>query len=236
MGQDRSVSSGVAYYNECYFEKQRSIGEIGGWANLPKFAPFVQPGFRVLDFGCGGGYLLERLHCREKQGIEVNPAARAEARKRNIETVGATSEVPDEWADIIVSHHALEHCLEPLPELRALRSKLIPGGRAVFVVPCESIRFKYKPGDVTRHLYTWSPQSLGNLFNEAGYTVESCEPFIHIWPPRIYALIAHRAGKRAFHLCCKIYGFLTYLGVSPSVVSEVRVVARRDPVCGKQAA
>ena len=207
MGNEKCCSSGVAYYDARYFEIQKRIGELGGWANLPKYVPFVKPDFKVLDFGCGGGYLLETLHCREKKGIEVNPSARAEARRRQIETVSATSEVPDEWADIIVSHHALEHCLEPLAELRALRAKLVPGGRAVFVVPCESIRFKYNPADITRHLYTWSPQSLGNLFSEAGFTVESCEPFIHVWPPRIYELIAQVAGKRAFHLCCRVYGF-----------------------------
>ena len=46
---------------EDYFDFQASIGEFGGWANVTKFSDYVAPGDTVLDFGCGGGYLLKNL-------------------------------------------------------------------------------------------------------------------------------------------------------------------------------
>jgi len=51
-------------------------------------------------------------------------------------------------ADVIISNHALEHTLHPLQELEALLPKLKPGGKVVFVVPCESIARKHKPDDI----------------------------------------------------------------------------------------
>ena len=43
-----------------------------------------RPHAAVLDFGCGGGYLLHNLTCAEKAGIEVNPAAIEDARAKGL--------------------------------------------------------------------------------------------------------------------------------------------------------
>ncbi|UCE39033.1 MAG: methyltransferase domain-containing protein, partial [Thermoplasmata archaeon] len=69
-------------YGKEYFDWQKNIGSFGGLANLFKFKEFINPTDTVVDFGCGGGYLLRNLQCKEKMGIEVNPHARQEA-KRN---------------------------------------------------------------------------------------------------------------------------------------------------------
>jgi SAM-dependent methyltransferase len=229
--QSPAVSS---HYNSAdgrYFRWQSSIGEFGGWANLTKFTDYITPDSRVLDFGCGGGYLLQNITCRQKLGIEVGEAARKEARSRNIDVVASTDEVRDEWADVIISNSALEHCLHPLQELEALRPKVVPGGRVVFVVPCESIRYKYKAGDINHHLYTWSPMCLGNLFTEAGFDVEECKPHLHLWPPFVYRSLARAGGRPLFDLGCRAWARLTYWGLIPNGVSlRVRVVARRPAV------
>lgn len=183
---------------------------------------------KVVDFGCGCGYLLANLACKEKLGVEVNPVARAEAEKSGIRAVASTSEVEDGWADIVISNHALEHCLHPLQELQALLPKVVPGGMVVFVVPCEAIKSRYKQNDPDHELYSWSPMTLANLFAEAGFTVVECKAYIHHWPPRfIPRLLRSLGGRWLFEVGCKIYGALTYLNLSPALFSQIRVVAER---------
>jgi SAM-dependent methyltransferase len=211
-----------------YFAWQSNIGEFGGWANVTKFTPFIRPDFSVLDFGCGGGYLLEHLQCKQRRGIEVSSRAREETRRRNIDVVGSVEEIPDGWADIIISNSALEHCLHPLKELQALLPKLRVGGRAIFVVPCEPVYYRWKPGDINHHLYSWSPMALGNLFSEAGFDVEECKAYVHVWPPRLSRQLAKLGGRTIFDIACRAYGLLIYLGVIRKPGNRVRVVARRN--------
>jgi SAM-dependent methyltransferase len=222
------VAQPATHYGSEYFHWQSEIGRFGGWANLSKFAPFVEHNMRVLDFGCGGGFLLYNLNCREKLGIEINPVARAAAEHNSINAVSSAAEVPDGWADLIISNHALEHCTYPLGELQELFRKVAPGGRIVFFVPSESIRHKFKKNDPNHHLYSWSPMSAANLFSEAGFRVQESKAYLHVWPPSGLPKLLRRIGGRfLFELGCRAYGTLTYLGLSPTSVSQIRIVAQR---------
>ena len=59
------------YYQEDYFENyQKKIGEFGGKANLFKFKKYIKLSDTVLDFGCGGGFLLKFLDCKNKANIK----------------------------------------------------------------------------------------------------------------------------------------------------------------------
>ena len=46
------------HYDEKYFSWQKLVGQFGGEANKIKFDNFIKENQKVLDFGCGGGYLL----------------------------------------------------------------------------------------------------------------------------------------------------------------------------------
>ncbi|MFN8476043.1 MAG: class I SAM-dependent methyltransferase [Anaerolineae bacterium] len=210
------------HYDERYFAWQATGGEFGGWANLTKFSAFIRPQDDVLDFGCGGGYLLKNLGCRRRVGVEVNSAAHATARSNGVEVYAATAEAPDDYVDVVISNHALEHTLRPLDELKALYSKLRPGGRVVFVVPCENVAHAYVPNDINHHLYSWSPMCLGNLFTEAGYRVIESKPYIHKWPP-YHRQIARFGGRAAFDLACRAYGRIERSW------AQVRIVAAKGP-------
>jgi SAM-dependent methyltransferase len=217
-----------SHYGVEYFRWQSEIGRFGGWANLTKFSRYVRPEMKVLDFGCGGGYLLANIACREKLGIEINPVARAEAESHGIRAVASAVGIENDWADLIISNHALEHCLHPLSEIQALLPKMVPGGMLVFYIPCEAIKYKYRSGDSNHHLYSWSPMSAANLFAEAGFSVLESSAYIHSWPPRfIPRLLRSLGGRPLFEVGCRMYGALTYLNLSPSVVSQIRIVARR---------
>jgi len=210
------------HYNEEYFKWQQPMGEFGGWANQSKFAKYILTDDDVLDFGCGGGFLLRGMNCNKKVGVEVNPSASETAKKNGVEVYQSVEDIPDEYVDVIISDNALEHTLRPLDELTSLHRKLKHGGKVVFVVPCESISFNYKPNDINHHLYSWGPMCLGNLFTEAGFSLIESKPYRHRWPPK-YDLIAKLAGRRLFNLACHIYGRL------PHKLTEVRAVGEKLP-------
>ena len=209
------------HYDADYYAWQAPIGEFGGWANLTKFERYIRQDADVLDFGCGGGYLLHNLKCRRRVGVEVNSSAAAVARSNGVEVYECVADVADDYVDIVVSDNALEHTLRPLDELRGLLPKLRVGGKAVLVVPCEAISHRYAPNDINHHLYSWSPMSLGNLMTEAGYTVLECEPYIHKWPPR-YRTIAAIGGRPLFEASCRIFARLARSWFQVRVVAERR--------------
>jgi hypothetical protein len=104
----------------------------------------------------------------------------------------------------------------PYEVLRRLRRTIRPGGTAVFVVPCESVRTRYRAGDLHNHLFTWSPLNLGNLFNAAGYSVLMSRAYLHRWPPKAVA-IQRWLGWRTFHALGHVYGRVA-TGLSQSLI------------------
>ncbi|MGL5032830.1 MAG: class I SAM-dependent methyltransferase [Microcystaceae cyanobacterium] len=208
------------HYDKDYFDWQAPIGEFGGWANMSKFADFISSDSRVLDFGCGGGFLLKNINCAKKVGVEVNFSAMEVARNNGAEVFRSVAEVPDNYVNVIISTNALEHTLQPLEELKMLYQKLEAGGKIIFVVPCESINMSYDPNNIDHHLYSWSPMCLGNLFSEAGFSVIESKAYIHKWPPK-YKAIAKYGGRNVFEIACRIYGRIN------NSWSQVKVIAEK---------
>jgi len=209
------------HYDDDYFNWQSEAGEFGGWANQTKFIKYIAQDDVVLDFGCGGGYLLKNIDCKKRLGVEINPLAAETAKRNGVEVYSKVEDVQDESIDVIISNHALEHALQPLDELRELKKKLKVGGKVIFVVPCENISMRYKSDDINHHLYSWSPMCLGNLFVEAGYSLIESKAYIHKWPKRS-VLIRRIGGRRLFDLACRIYGRLSRSSF------QVRAVGKKD--------
>jgi SAM-dependent methyltransferase len=218
----RNQKNGL-HYNEQYFLWQKRIGEFGGWANLSKFSSYIKKSDDVLDFGCGGGYLLKQIDCQRRVGVEPNLSAAETASQNGIELHLSTEDIPDDYVNVIISNNALEHTLRPLDELKSLYPIIKVGGKVIFVVPCEAISYRYKPDDINRHLYSWSPMSIGNLFKEAGFSVIESKPFIHKWPPK-YQYIAKFGGRALFDMVCFLYGRIERTWF------QIRIIAQRISV------
>jgi hypothetical protein len=108
---------------------------------------------------------------------------------------------------------------DPLDQITILKTKLKKGGKIIFVVPCDSL--KYKPNDINCHLFSWSPMNLGNLFTLAGFKVIESKAFVHRWPP-FYYKIAKTFGTWAFHLSCRIYGYIYRHSCSQSKIIAIK--------------
>ena len=106
----------------------------------------VSPSPRVLDIGCGTGFLLERLAERGFSGIgiDLSPESVEHARRRLAEigaadrltaVVGSAYEPPAGPFDLIALTDVLEHLEDPRACLAALRAQLAPEGLLVISTP-----------------------------------------------------------------------------------------------------
>ena len=214
-----TMGDGGLHYGEKYFAEQRKSGEFGAKANIDFFQKYIREHDSVIDFGCGGGFYLDAIECEDKIGVEINPVARAIAQEK-FPVYAELSETADNWADVVISSHALEHTYDPFDKLKLVLKKLKPGGLAVFLVPCERYDNRYVEDNYDQHLYTWSPLNLGNLFRHAGFEVVSCEHVARLWPPK-YELVQKLVGWSMFHVFCKIYGRINLR------LTQVHIVAKK---------
>lgn len=174
------------HYNKTYYDWQKKSGKLAGDLDTWKFKPCIKPTDTVLDFGCGGGYILEKLQCKKRYGVDINPVVRTEAEKRGITMYSEVYDIPKSVKfDVIISHHTLEHLENPAEILKELKKRTKPGGYAVHVVPINDWRNDktYNPKDINKHLYTWTPLLLGNLFKTCGYKIQDISIITRAWLP-----------------------------------------------------
>ncbi|MDO8260813.1 MAG: class I SAM-dependent methyltransferase [Candidatus Magasanikbacteria bacterium] len=191
-------------YSRKYFYWQKTYGNFSVLVDKEKFLPYLNKRSNILDFGCGGAFLLSSLPGKGKIGVEINQIARKQAIRNGIAVLATAHKVKDNWADVIISNHVLEHCENPLSELKILKKKLKKNGKIVFFVPHER-NTRYIADDINHHLFTWSELNLGNLFKRAGYRIISVETRKSAWPP-YYQTIYRIFGHRIFQFIADIYG------------------------------
>lgn len=208
------------HYNEEYFQWQSKVGKFGAQANKVKFNKVITPNSKVLDFGCGGGFFLSLFENIEKHGVEINPHARSIAEKNKIKVFKSSSEIPNEYYDIVISNNALEHTDNPLLELKELYRGLKKEGKICIIVPLDSINYKFEKDDKDFHLYSWSPMNLGNILTAAGFEVIESKPFIHKWFP-FHMYFKKIMSWKLFHIFCFIYGRINKKWV------QVRAIAKK---------
>lgn len=170
-----------------YFCQQVKTGKHIALWNSFLWQSHISENDDVLDFGCGGGFLLSGLRARKKVGVEVNPAAIEVAKQLGIEVVSRIDQLPPKSFSKAISNHALEHVTNPFDTLRQIRSALIPGGQLYLLLPLDDWRSRHqrvsKIDDSDMHLYTWTPRSLGNLLITAGYSLRFIRVINHAYSP-----------------------------------------------------
>jgi len=144
----------------------------------------LRNGFRVLEVGCGTGYVLRMLHDTCRRGVVIGMDRFADglalARKRSAAPVvrgrieAAPFSVP---FDLIGIFDTLEHIDDDAAALGNLRQLLRPGGVLCVTVP--AYEELWSDFDVeSRHCRRYAPELLDERLRQAGFTVEYLTPFM----------------------------------------------------------
>ena len=208
-----------------YHEVKRGIPPIAlPWvaeARAEKLARYVHPEDSVFEFGVGAGWNLAVLRCRSRLGHDISNHLEPALKELGVGFVTELEQVPGESQDIVLCHHSLEHALEPAHVLRRLKWLLAPQGKLLLFVPFEDERRHrhFSPAEPNHHLYSWNPQTLGNLVTELGFEVTEAglgrftrDRFSANWAVRL------GAGRRGFRIIRRLAHIICPL-------EETRVVA-----------
>lgn len=133
---------------------------------------------RLLDIGCGDGWLIRHMNALgwSAEGVDFDPRAVAQARGAGL-TVHQGSlfdqRFHDASFDAITMSHSIEHVHDPVAWLAECRRVLRPGGQLILVTPnSESLAQKWFGAhclalDPPRHLYLFNRDSLERVAERA---------------------------------------------------------------------
>jgi SAM-dependent methyltransferase len=149
-------------------------------ADCRKVMPIHGQG-RLLDFGCGSGSYLRRMHRQGWKviGVDQSPTA-VDYVQRELGLPALVGSLPHEDLrdgsfDVITMWQSLEHVHWPMELLRTARRMLAPGGKLIVTVPnIDSLPFRwFGPTwiglDLPRHLSHFTPLSLKRMLSAAGF-------------------------------------------------------------------
>lgn len=145
----------------------------------------------LLDFGCASGLLLRAIHRAYPEtrlaGLEIDMKYRDRVCSiaDRVEYFGDGHIPSGRRFDLITMSHVLEHLVDPIGELRALRNALAEDGRLLITVP----DLRTSPFDlmIADHCTHFTAETLRAAVESAGFTIEA---FSGSWLPKELTLIA----------------------------------------------
>lgn len=142
------------------------------------------PAGRMLDVGCGLGFLLSGVADEwERHGVEVSAFAAGHAARYGQIHQGLLEEAgyPDRHFDLVVIYHVIEHVADPLALLKEIRRILKPCGWLILGTPDFDSGAARRYGanyrllhDVT-HISLFSNESMHRFLRDHGFRIEQVD-------------------------------------------------------------
>jgi SAM-dependent methyltransferase len=101
----------------------------------------IRPSSRVLEIGCGSGFMLYPLRAAGHECVAIEPSGTFSdyVRGRGVPCYGSLDEMVGferkNGFDLILHYYVMEHLADPVTFLKSQLALLNPGGRIVFEVP-----------------------------------------------------------------------------------------------------
>jgi 2-polyprenyl-3-methyl-5-hydroxy-6-metoxy-1,4-benzoquinol methylase len=170
------------HYGQDYDRKIAAAGESSPnrWRDRRETLSLYKQGGAILDLGCSSGSFLETLKGGQwdLHGVEMSTesADRALARCGAKVFVGDILDAPfrPESFDVITCFHVFEHLYHPREVLTKVSQWLKPGGIFYALMPnidsagARVFKSYWYALELPRHLYHFSPKSLGRLAASVG--------------------------------------------------------------------
>lgn len=145
------------------------------------------PAGRVLDVGCGLGFLLSGISANwERHGVEVSAFAAEHASRYGKIYQGYLEDAgyPDAFFDLVVIYHVIEHVQDPQKLIMEIRRILKPGGWLILGTPDFDSGAARRYGENYRmlhdktHISLFSNDSMHRFLRDHGFRIEKVEyPF-----------------------------------------------------------
>jgi SAM-dependent methyltransferase len=202
-------------YHDTYYEE---VVEESPTSLLPRMRSLLEPGARLLDFGCGNGTFM-RAASRQGfrcEGVELEKTARERAASNSGCPVHALDEVKaaERRYEIIYMGDVLEHLPAPAAMLKALEPLLAPGGVFFIEGPIE---------DNASFVY-YAARLFGGVKKLLG------KPLLADYPP-FHLIRTNAANQRAFfekRMGYEVRAFLTVETGFPYFVDGDRLLRPRS--------
>jgi SAM-dependent methyltransferase len=182
----------------------------------------LQPGFRVLEVGCGNGNVLRFLErvCTNGSviGIDRWMEGLVHARRRTSCSLvqGDLRKSPFAGGfDIVGMFDVLEHLEDDSGTLLQVRSLLAPRGALMLTVPAHEWLWSYFD-EAACHCRRYSKSELEKKLKDAGYEVELLTEYMSSTLPFLYA------GRTVANL--RRAGNLRQVGAQELALSEMRIL------------
>lgn len=145
---------------------------------LDELLPILNDGGKVLDLGCGGKKLHDKMvgvdiRANGQMGVGANTSKPAAS---DIEADVLDLPLDDESVDGVLAKHLLEHVLDPIKAINEWKRVLKPNGKLVILCPdyryCEAISVD------PSHVHAFTPDSVSSLMRACGVDVTRTEQVI----------------------------------------------------------
>jgi SAM-dependent methyltransferase len=175
--RDPTANTGASFYASGYTLYAHPPGDAREQARQQEYARWIAQGTgkrprRVLDVGCGNGSLLRalRTYWPDAGLLGCDPSRDAVAQGFGNDArlwTGTASNIPgDVTADLVIAVNVIEHTVDPIAFLTALRAVLPPDGMLAIVCPDGA-----RPGlDLlfVDHVFSFGREHLAALMARAG--------------------------------------------------------------------
>jgi SAM-dependent methyltransferase len=199
-------------YDPSFFEQLAKIEDRHFWFRARnrlifeitrKLTARLEPGYRVLEVGCGTGNVLRVLRqaCPDGQvvGMELwfDGLRFAQQRSRGPLVQGDVRNSPfGKPFELIGMFDVLEHIPEEVETLVALRQALAPGGRLMLTIPAHQYLWSYFD-EAAHHCRRYSAWEIRARLVEAGFEVEFLSPFMACIFPLVWLVRKITTQRRA---------------------------------------
>jgi 2-polyprenyl-3-methyl-5-hydroxy-6-metoxy-1,4-benzoquinol methylase len=155
---------------------------------------------KMLDFGAGAGAFVHAAIKRGWQAIGVEQSESARKRAREYYGIDLVSELGEGTYDVVTMWDVIEHISDPINLLATLRDHLAPGGLLFLETGNYESWLRVYEKDrwvlyLFDHQFYFTPSSLEQVTNRAGYANFNLLDTNHIYPWKPWIILRHPLGS-----------------------------------------